>query len=237
LQRCRYIRQHNVTSHAIKHRAEFDDARDKTTTRKRGHIVLRGIGSFTSSPYADHERQTSLRFDVLAGSLLKAGPTERAKTLEEVSEKNPGLANRLRQFLDRSQEQQESFVQHLESLSPTDRDKAVGWPNAGWNRWKEELCDLQETMTEQAKVPQVDLQQAIGLTGQPRTSIVFTPEEVPVMGTEPTAPGMMTAFAAGGIMPGAASGGSPLHVMSGLLSRKTLQMTSALDAYGRTLSS
>jgi hypothetical protein len=259
--------------------------------------VFRGIGGGTPSPYTDYERQTSQRFDVLAGSLLKATSAEREATLKDVESKNPGLANRLRQFFERTQDQQQSFLKHLEAQQPADKDKAVGWPSAGWNAWQDEWRDVQGRMTEisdqqqatmqswmqkqqsavvkltehqqeaiktwtetqkaaldtlverqkaaldkwqetlkgiQAAVPTVpDMQQAIGLTGQPRSSIVFTPEEVPVMGTAPTAKGRVTAYAATSVLPDAAKAVAPLHIVSGLLGRKTLQMNAALDAYAK----
>jgi hypothetical protein len=262
---------------------------------------MNGIGGGSPSLYADYERQTSQRFDVLAGSLLKATPAERETTLKDLTERNPALANRLRQFFDRAESQQQSFVKQLEKLQPAEQEKAVGWPQHGWNKWQEELRDVQDRMTEMAKQQQATMQtwmekqqaavskltehqqdaiqkwtesqkaavdkmaeqqkaaiekwsealkgiqakipvlpeqtSPIGLTGHPRQSIVFTPEEVPVMGTQPTAKGRVTAYAATSVLPEMSKTQSPLHIVSGLLGRKTLQMTSALDAYGLQASS
>lgn len=290
----------NAQRNEGRHKAAVGRGRSEgqsATSRKRGPNVFRGIGGGGWSPYGDYERQVSQRFEVLAGSLLKAGAVEREATLKDVEATNPGLANRLRQFLDRSQDQQQSFLQHLDSQQPADKEKGAGWPSAGWNAWRDEMRDIQdqvmtvadqqqstmqtwmdkqqaavakltehqqeaikawtdnqkaaldklaerqkalldtwrETLTSiQVVVPQVpDVQQAIGLLGQPKGSIVFTPEEVPVMGTEPTVKGRVTAYAATGVLPDVPDVGVPLHIVSGILGRKTLTMTTALDAYSK----
>jgi len=45
---------------------------------------------------------------------------------------NENLRARLRQFLDRTQDQQQTFLKHLEAQTPADKEKAIGWPtNSG----------------------------------------------------------------------------------------------------------
>ncbi len=259
--------------------------------------MFRGIGNGAPSPYGDLERQSSQRFDVQAAKLLTATPAERESTLKEVEAKNPGLANRLRHFLDRASDQQETFLKHLDSQSPAEKEKAVGWPSGGWNAWREELRDVQDRMGEMAKQQhetmkswmdkhqtaigsltphqkeavetwtanqktaidqmvadhkaaldkwqetlkgvQVQLptlpnqSHRMGLTGQPLNSIIFTPEDVPVMGTGPTAKGQVTAYSATTVMPDTPKATSPLHIVSSILGRRNLSMSAALDAYGR----